>query len=323
MTTRIVFLDRAIFANSVKLEAPSFSHEWSDYPETKPHQVVERLSGCKIAISSKIPIKAPDMDLLPNLKMIAIAGTGTDHIDIEAATRKGITVANLKGYAWRAVAEHAIALSFSLARNLKSYGNAVAKGHWSDADAFCWHGGGEIRDLLNSCFAVFGRGAIGAEAGRLASLLGMNVIYAERRDAKHVRPNYVAFDEALAMADVISLHCPLIDSTQGMIDESAFAKMNRKPILINCGRGGLVNEMALVKALNEEQISGAGFDVLSKEPPDIDDPNPFLKLADLPNVIITPHVGWASGNAMQAAADMLISNINAFQAGKPENVVVV
>ncbi|MFZ8899641.1 MAG: NAD(P)-dependent oxidoreductase, partial [Alphaproteobacteria bacterium] len=107
------------------------------------------------------------------------------------------------------------------------------------------------------------------------------------------------------------------------IDESAFAKMNRKPILINCGRGGLVNEMALVKALNEEQISGAGFDVLSKEPPDTDDPNPFLKLADLPNVIITPHVGWASGNAMQAAADMLISNINAFQAGKPENVVVV
>ena len=321
MTMRIVFLDRAIFADSVKLRSPSFNHEWSNYDVTDTDQIITRLNGCNIAVTSKIPIRAADMDALPSLQMIAIAGTGTDHIDLEAAAVRGITVANLRGYAWRAVAEHAIAMSFALARNLKSYSNAVTEGRWSEADAFCWHGGGEIRDLLGSCFAVFGRGAIGAEAGRLASLLGMKVIYAERQDADKVRPNYVAFDEALAIADIISLHCPLIASTHEMINETAFAKMQRRPILINCGRGGLVKEAALVKALDSEQISAAGFDVLSKEPPLNHDTNPLLKLAHRPNVMITPHVGWASQSAMQSAADMLIGNIEAFEAGNPENIV--
>lgn len=318
---RIVFLDRAIFADSVTIKAPSFAHAWTNHPTTRADQVVERLEGAAIAASSKIPIRKAEMDALPALRMIAIAGTGTDHIDLQAAAEKGVVVANLKGYAWRAVAEHAIAMTFLLARNLKSYGAAVADGRWSEAQAFCWHGGGPIRDLMGATFAVFGKGAIGAEAGRLATALGMRTIYGERPGAAAVRPGYVAFEDALAAADVISLHCPLTDATRHMIDARAIGLMARRPILINCGRGGLVDEAALTAALDGGGISAAGFDVLSKEPPAPDDPNPLLKLAARPNVIVTPHVGWCSETAMQAAADMLIGNMEAFVAGRPENTV--
>lgn len=321
MTRRIVFLDRAIFAESARLRAPAFDHRWQDFPVTARDEVADRLAGAEIAATSKIPIGAEEMDALPNLGMIAIAGAGFDHIDLEAARARDIVVSNLKGYAWRAVAEHALALTFALARNLKSYGAATAAGAWAEADAFCWHGGGPIRDLAGATFAVFGKGAIGAEAGRLAGLLGMEVVYAERPDAKSVRPGYVAFDDALATSDVLSLHCPLNAATRNMIDAAAFARMEQRPILINCGRGGLVDEAALEQALDSGRIAAAGFDVLSKEPPRPGDENPLLRLAGRPNVILTPHVGWASETAMQAAADMLIDNIEAYVAGRPINVV--
>lgn len=318
---RIVFLDRAIFAPAVDLRAPKFLHDWTDYPVTAPDQVIARLSGATIAGTSKIPIRGPEFAALPDLKMIAIAGAGTDHIDLAAAKAAGVTVANLKGYAWRAVAEHAIALTFALSRNLKSYGDAVTAGRWSEAEGFCWHGGGAITDLMGGTFVVIGKGAIGGETGRLAEVLGMKVLYAERPGAASVRPGYIGFRQALAVADVLSLHCPLTDATRHMIDAAAFQAMQRRPILINCGRGGLVDEGALEGALDAGQISAAGFDVLSKEPPTASDPNPLLKLAGRPNVILTPHVGWASRTAMQAAADMMIDNIEAFVAGAPINVV--
>lgn len=321
MTVQIVFLDRAIFAESVQIRRPGFDHVWVDYPVTCPDQVIERLAGAEIAASSKIPIRRAELDALPKLRMIAVSGTGTDHVDLDAAAEKGVIVANLKGYAWRAVAEHAIAMTFMLARNLKSYGAATAVGRWSEAEAFCWHGGGSIRDLMGGTFVLFGRGAIGAETGRLAEALGMRVIYGERPGAAVIRPEYMAFEDALAAADVVSLHCPLTDETRAMIDDRAFARMARRPILINCGRGGLVDEAALERALDADRIAGAGFDVLSSEPPKPDDPNPLLRLAARPNVILTPHVGWCSATAMQAAADMLIDNIDAFAAGAPMNVV--
>lgn len=320
MTTRVVFLDRAIFAPGVTLRPPNFAHEWTEHAVTEPADVTSRLAGARIAVSSKIPIRAADMAALPELGMIAVAGTGLDHVDLDAAAARGIVVANLKGYAWRAVAEHAIAMTFMLARNLKSYGAATAAGRWAEADAFCWHGGGPIRDLMGATFVVFGRGAIGGEAGRLAGLLGMRVLFGERPDAAAVRPGYVAFEAALAAADVISLHCPLTEGTRRMIDARAFAAMAGRPILINCGRGGLVDEAALEAALDDGRIAAAGFDVLSAEPPGVDDPNPLLRLAGRPNVIVTPHVGWASQTAMQAAADMLIDNLDAFMAGAPANV---
>jgi len=321
MTARIVFLDRAIFADSVMLRPPGFDHAWRDYPTTDPADVVERLQGAAIAVSSKIPIREAEMAALPDLKMIAIAGTGLDHVDLAATKARGVIAANLKGYAWRAVAEHAIALAFALSRNLKSYGQATAGGRWSEAEAFCWHGGGTIRDLLGGTFVVVGKGAIGAETGRLADVLGMNVLYAERPGAAETRPGYTPFMQALAAADVISLHCPLTPETRGLIDKAAFEAMTRRPILINCGRGGLVDEAALEAALDDGLIAAAGFDVLSSEPPAPDDPNPLLKLAGRPNVILTPHVGWGSRTAMQAAADMLIDNIEAFWRGEPKNRV--
>lgn len=321
MSRRIVFLDRAIFADFVNVRPPEFAHEWIDHAATRPDQVVERLQGAAIAATSKIPLRDAEMAALPDLRMIAIAGTGADHIELAAAEARGIVVANLQGYAWRSVAEHAIAMAFMLARNLKSYGDATAAGRWSEAEAFCWHGGGPIRDLLDGTFVVFGKGAIGAETGRLAGLLGMRVLYADRPGAQAARRGYVTFAEALKQADVISLHCPLTPATRGMIGAEAFGAMAKRPILINCGRGGLVDEAALEAALDAGRIAGAGFDVLSAEPPQPDDANPLLRLAARDNVVLTPHVGWCSATAMQAAADMLIGNIEAFVRGAPQNVL--
>jgi len=321
MSERIVFLDRAIFAERTRLRPPAFDHIWTDHASTTPSQAVERLQDATIAVTSKIPIDAEAMAALPNLKAIAIAGTGTDHIDLKAAAARGVPVSNLKGYAWRAVAEHALALAFALSRNLKAYGAATAAGRWAEADAFCWHGAGPIGDLMGATFVVVGKGAIGAETGRLAEALGMKVLYAERPGAGEIRPGYTAFRDALAAADVLSLHCPLTPETRHMIDADAFQAMERRPILINCGRGGLVDEAALAAALERGAIRAAGFDVLSAEPPKPADANPLLTLAGRDNVILTPHVGWASDAAMQAAADMLIENIEAFVAGAPRNVV--
>jgi len=313
MTHRIVFLDRdSIIAD---IRRPSFAHEWSEYPASSGAQAAERLRGATIAITNKVPLRAETIAQLPNLKMIAVSATGTDNVDLAAARQRGIVVSNIRGYAHAAVPEHTFALILALRRQLLAYRADIEAGLWEKAERFClFHH--PIRDLHGSRLGLLGYGALGQQVAHLARAFGMEVAVHTRTPVEGV--HNVSWDELLETSDVLSLHAPLSDATRNLIGAAELSRMKPSAILVNTARGGLVDEAALADALRRGVIAGAGFDVLSKEPPSPD--NPLLKLR-LPNFILTPHSAWASGQAMQGLADQLIDNIEAFDRGAPVNVV--
>jgi glycerate dehydrogenase len=250
--------------------------------------------------------------------MIACAATGTDNIDLAHCRAHGLAVANIQGYASGAVPEQVMMLVLALKRRLLEYRADVAAGRWQRATFFCFFDH-PIRDLRGSTMGLIGRGVLGRAVANLATAFGMRVLWAEHASATTVREGYVGLRQVLTEADVVSLHCPLTAETRGLIGEAELRSMKREAVLINTARGGLVDEEALARALREGWIAGAGFDVLSKEPPR--QGNPLLEL-DLPNFIVTPHVAWASEQAMQILADQLIDNLEAFVRHEPRNRVV-
>lgn len=302
------------------IRRPSFAHDWIEYPTTAPHELVERLRGATIAIVNKVSLPAAAVDALPELKMIAVAATGTNIVDLDACRWRGIVVSNIRGYAEHTVPEHVFSLLLALSRNLFAWRETVRAGRWQQSDQFCLFDH-PIRDLHGATLGVIGSGSLGNGVVRLAEAFGMRVLRAERRAAAVVRPGYTAFAEVLAAADAISLHCPLNDETRGLIGEAELRAMKPTAVLINTARGGIVDEAALIRALREGWIAAAGFDVITAEPPPADHPMVDPALLALPNFLLTPHVAWASRPAMQALADQLIDNIEAFVAGNPRNVV--
>lgn len=319
MKPRIVYLDRASIR--ADLRRPAAAHDWIEYAASSSAQVVERLAGAQIAISNKVAIGAQTIAQLPELRMIAVAATGTNNVDLAAAKARGIVVSNIRGYAVRTVPEHVLAMIFALSRNLFAYRNSVAAGEWQRSEQFCLFQH-PIRDLAELTLGIVGKGSLGQGLGRLAAALGMRVVYAEHRDAATVRPGFASFATVLRSADVLSLHCPLNDMTRHLIGAPELAQMKPGALLINTARGGLVDEVALAAALRRGQLGGAGFDVLSEEPPVRGNPLLAPELLAAPNFLLTPHCAWASQPAMQALADQLIGNIDAFLAGAPQNVVV-
>jgi len=315
---RIVYLERESVIADVR--RPAFAHEWTEYPKTAPDELVEHLRGATIAIVNKVPLPAAAVDALPELKMIAVAATGTNIVDLEACRRRGIVVSNIRGYAEHTVPEHVFSLLLALSRNLFAWRETVQAGRWQQSDQFCLFDH-PIRDLHGATLGVIGSGSLGNGVIRLAEAFGMRVLRAEHRAAAVVRPGYTAFAEVLAAADAISLHCPLNDETRGLIGEAELRAMKPTAMLINTARGGIVDEAALIRALREGWIAGAGFDVITAEPPPAGHPMVDPALLALPNFLLTPHVAWASRPAMQALADQLIDNIEAFVAGNPRNVV--
>jgi len=314
--TRIVFLDRSTIGPAVALSKPSFPHEWVDYDRTRPDQVLERLQGADIAVCNKVPIRRDAIERLHDLKMICIPATGYDAFDIDACQKRGIVVSNVRCYAGTTVPEHTFALILALRRSLIGYRQDVIEGRWQEAQQFCFFTH-PIRDLRGSTLGIFGEGVIGQAVARLGEAFGMRTLFAAHKNVQGLGPLYTPFDEVLATADVITLHCPLTPATCNMIAAPEFAKMKKRPLLINCGRGGLVNEADLADALDHGQIAGVGFDCLASEPPRSD--NPLIRILDRPNVIVTPHVAWASDEAMQALWDQVISHIENFHAGRPSN----
>lgn len=302
------------------LRRPAFAHEWIEYAETSPDQAVERLAGAAIAIINKQPITAATVDALPELKMIAVLATGTNNVDLDACRRRGIIVSNIRGYARHTVPEHVLALLLALSRNLIAWRETVRAGGWQQATQFCLFDH-PIRDLHGGTLGLIGSGALGDGVARLAEAFGMRVLRAERRGAATVRDGYTPFATVLAEADAISLHCPLTADTRGLIGEAELRAMKPSALLINTARGGIVDEAALVRALSEGWIAGAGFDVLTVEPPPADHPLLAPELLALPNFLLTPHVAWSSRPAMQEVADQLLANLEAFAAGRPQNRV--
>ena len=312
---QIVVLDRDTLVN--RPFDFDFPHTLSSYGTTEAHETLERIRGADIVITNKVVISAQAFAENPQLKLVAVTATGVNNVDVEAAKQNGTAVCNIRAYGNESVAEHAFMMMITLMRNLPAYQRDVAAGLWENSPFFC-HLGAPMRDLNGKTLAIFGRGNIGKTLATYAQAFKMNVVFAEHKNAQSVRDGYVSFDEAIRSADVVSLNCPLMPQTANMIGETELQQMKPGAILINCGRGGLVDEAALVAALKYGQIGGAGFDVLTQEPPR--DGNPLLK-ARLPNLIVTPHIAWASQEAANRLFDILLDNINRFVAGNPQNLV--
>ncbi|HNJ75636.1 MAG TPA: D-2-hydroxyacid dehydrogenase [Azospira sp.] len=316
---RIVYLERESIIADVR--RPACDHAWSEYARTSQAEVEARLADATIAIVNKLMLDAETIARLPMLKMIAVAATGTNNVDLDACRARGIVVSNIRGYAVHTVPEHAIALMLALSRNLVAYRDSIQAGRWQESEQFCFFDH-PIQDLHGATLAVIGSGSLGEGVARLAAAFGMKVLRSERKGIADSRAGYTPFTEALATADVVSLHCPLTPETTGLIGAAELRAMKSSALLINTARGGLVDEAALVHALQQGWIAGAGFDVLTKEPPREGNPLLSPELLALPNFLLTPHVAWASRPAMQALADQLIDNIEAFARGEPRNCVV-
>jgi glycerate dehydrogenase len=315
---RIVFLDRGTIGPSVELARPGFGHDWVEHAATTAGAVVERLAGARIAIVNKVPVRAGDLERLPDLGMIAVAATGYDNIDVAACRERGVVVSNVRAYATTTVPEHTFALILALRRGIVGYRQDVLDGAWQRAGQFCFFTH-PIRDLAGSTLGIIGEGAIGQAVARLGQAFGMRTLFAAHKGVSGLGPLYTPFEEVLATSDVITLHCPLLPSTRGLIGMAEFRQMARRPLLINTARGALVVEEDLARALDEGLIAGAGLDCLSVEPPPPD--HPLRAVMGRPNVIVTPHVGWASEQAQAAVWRQVIDSIEAFTAGRPVNVV--
>ena len=311
MSHKIVFLDRETLDANVR--KPNFPHDYVEHAQTAPDQIVERLKGATICITNKVPLREATLKQLPDLKLIAVAATGTDVIDKAYTSANGIVVSNIRNYAFNTLPEHVFALLFALRRNLVNYYNSVRQGRWGYANQFCYFDY-PIYDIAGSTLGIVGYGALGKEIEKRAVALGMKVLINDVMDV----PNKVDIPTILREADVVTLNLPLTPETKNMIGAKEFASMKKTACIINTARGGIIDEQALADALRNGVIAGAGMDVLTVEPPKNGN---ILLDPTIPNLIITPHVAWASKEAMQVLADQLVDNIDAYVAGSPRNVV--
>lgn len=321
-THRIVFLDHS--GEKTKLRRPAFPHEWIEFDHTSDGQIIERLTGATIAILNRTALKERHLLSLPTLKLIAVRATGYQSVDVEACRRLGITVSNVRDWCSAAVAEHAFALILSLRRHLKESSELVNSGSWTASSVAIMKYNFPI-DLAGSTLGIIGYGTLGKRVHELAKAFGMNVLIAAHKNGggsaargDALRSGRTAFADVIANSDVITLHCPLNEETANLIGADELAAMRPHALLINCARGGLVDEQALALALRAGTIGGAGLDVLRTEPPI--EGGPLLGL-DLPNLIITPHQAWASTGSLRALDEQLIGNIECFVRGEPRNIV--
>jgi glycerate dehydrogenase len=319
MRMKIVFLDRDTLSPQTALRRLAFEHQFVLYGRTSAEQVAERIADADVVITNKVKLTAEALSGARRLRLVAVAATGTDNVDLEACQAQGIVVSNIRNYAVHTVPEHTFALIFALRRSICAWRDAVRAGRWQASGQFCFFDH-PIRDLAGSTLGIIGDGVLGQAVATLGRALGMRVLFAGYKGRSDQGPLYTPFERTLAEADVLTLHCPLTDHTRNMIGPPEFALMKRKPLLVNTARGGLVDEHAVGPALDAGQLGGAAFDVVSVEPPPAD--HPFMKLVDRPDFILTPHVAWASDEAMQGLADQLVDNIEAFVRGDAANVVV-
>ncbi|GAB3476040.1 D-2-hydroxyacid dehydrogenase [Marinomonas epiphytica] len=308
---KAVLLDRGAFPQNIHIQLPTEISEYIEYDITSPEQVAERIHDADIILTNKALVQAADIQKANKLKYIQVLATGTNNIDHHACRKAGIQVANVEGYSTETVPEHTFAMLLNLRRSMFQYVQDVKQGQWSNSDHFCFLDY-PIKDLKGSTFVIVGKGSLGSQIGILAKAFGMQVIYAERKHASVIREGYMAFDEAIKLADVLGLNCPLTPDTKDMIAASELSQLKPSSLLLNLGRGGLVNEQDLVVALKEKQIAGAGFDVASVEP--IPSDHPFNEILDYPNFLLTPHIAWASEGAIDKLLAIAINNIKQFLA---------
>lgn len=289
---------------------------WDWHAFSEPQQIAGRIREADVVISNKCVLDRAALEPAANLRLIALAATGTNNVDLEAAVELGITVCNIRNYASNSLAQHAITLMLNLLTAQPWYWQSVRQGEWSNSRQFCLNDR-PIREFKGLKFGVIGYGVLGQATAQLAESMGMEVLIGEQK-GRAVRPGRVSFDELIQNTDVLSIHCPLTAETRGLINRQVMQAMKPGALLINTARGAIINERDLGDCLREGVIAGAGLDVLSEEPPSSGHP---LLASDIPNLMITPHNAWASRTARQAAVDQLVEIIEAFASGETLNKV--
>ncbi|WP_462150798.1 D-2-hydroxyacid dehydrogenase [Pseudoalteromonas xiamenensis] len=314
---KIAILDTQTLGNT-SLEVLTQLGELMCYPMTLPEQTSERIRDVDVVITNKVILDKEILEAANNLKLVCIAATGTNNVDLAAAKSLGIAVCNVAGYSTPSVVQHTFTLLGNLMTNMHRYIADCQLGRWQQSDMFC-RLDYPISELQDKTFVVVGYGSLGQAVASVAQAFGANVIIAEQKSATSVREGRVAFNDALVMADVVSIHCPLNSQTQNLISTPEFNLMKHSAFIVNTARGGIVDEAALVSALESGQIAGAALDVLSKEPAQQDNPLCHYQGS---NLLLTPHTAWASQESITRLVNEIAKNIMAYNYNEPRNRVV-
>lgn len=312
---RIVLLDRS--AIRLPIRRPEFPHAWEEYSHTPADLTAERLREATIAITNRVAITTDVLDAAPHLRLVAVAATGFEHVDVAACRSRGVTVCNVRNWSV-SVPEHVFALGLALRRQLPAYQAAVERGLWQASPTYGLLLEPLPRTLAGATLGIVGYGALGRRVADIGRTFGMAVLIAERRGADRIREGRASFERVVEESDLLCILCPLTPETRGLIGASELSRMRPSALLVNCARGGIVDEEALADALRRGAIAGAGVDVLSEEPPR--SRNPLLDDPP-PNLIVTPHMAWASHELMETLIEQLIGTLEAFVSGAPRNVV--
>jgi len=292
--------------------------ELSVYDRTPTEKILERAAGCEIVFTNKTPLNRDTLGKMAGVRYIGVLATGYNVVDVDAAKEKGIAVTNIPTYGTAAVAQMTFALLLEMCHHVWRHSETVKKGKWANCQDFCYWDFPLI-ELAGKTMGLIGFGRIGQATARIAQAFGMKVVACDRYRDKSLESEtmrYAELDELLSVSDIISLHCPLLESTKGMINRDSIAKMKDGVMIINTSRGPLIAEQDLADALNSGKVSGAALDVLSTEPAKMDNP-----LITARNCIITPHIAWAPKESRQRLMDIAVENLKSFLEGKPVNVV--
>jgi glycerate dehydrogenase len=317
--TKAVFLDLAtVDCGDVDLSPLESAYGgWEYHEATAPQETAERIRGRELVVSNKVLLDREILKQASSLKLVCIAATGTNNVDLEAARELGIAVTNVAGYSTPSVVQQVFSLILALTTRLLEHNSLVSSGAWSRSSQFCLLDL-PFREIAGKRFGIIGYGTLGKAVAQVAKSFGMEVLLAQR-PGSDAQPGRVPLDELLTIADIISLHCPLTEQTRGLIGVRELHLMKNDALLINTARGGIVDEEALAAALRNGAIGGAGVDVLTQEPPP--ESNPLLD-PDTPNLLVTPHIAWASSESRQRLVEEIGRNIRAFLAGETRNRVV-
>jgi len=296
------------------------------YDKTAADEVNKRIQDAEIIIINKTKLDAAALYQAKKVKLICLVATGTDNVDLVAAKEQGVTVCNIKNYCTDSVAQHVVLSILALSHHFNEYQLSLKQGLWQKSEQFCLLEY-PITELSAKTLGIVGLGVLGTAVANLAVSFGMRILVAESfrpengmtNDAQQ-KPEFkrVPFQDLVSQSDVISLHCPLTPETKNLFDLKTFKSMKKNALLINTARGGLINDEALLHALENGSIAGAALDVLDREPPAADHP---LLTSGLPNLIVTPHIAWAAKEARQRSLDEIAKNIACYLKGKPRNVV--
>lgn len=311
---KIVFLDAKTLGNVPNLDLLAQLGEIIFYPSTLSAEVQTRVKDCEVVITNKVLIDKSVIEQSPNLKLICVSATGTNNVDVEFARQQGIPVKNVVGYSTHSVAQHTFSMLFYLLEQLKYYDQYVKDGTYSQNDTFT-HLGREFWEISGKNFGIIGLGTIGKQVAKIADAFGANVIY-HSTSGKNDNAQYKRVDlpELLYTSDIVSIHSSLTDTTRNLLNYENICLMKPSAILLNTGRGGIIHEKDLVRALDENRIAGAGLDVLEKEPMEAD--HPLLTVQNKDKLLITPHIAWSSIEARTVLIENVYKNIKEFYEGK-------